>query len=404
MDAIKYSKLIDVGHFYGGLSGKSKEDFEDGNAKFITYMNVFSNPSLKTNVDDKVRIEEGEKQNVVEYGDVLFTGSSETPDECGMSSVLEEHTDEPLYLNSFCFGFRFNDVQTVVPAFFKHLFRSNSIRARIAKTANGVTRFNVSKKLFGEIEIPIPPITMQEKIANQLNVFSSVIVNLENELASRQKQYDYYLNKLLTFNKNIESCDWKTLGVIGEMFERYCPSGVEYVKIKDIYARLKGTPITAGIMKEIEDPNGDITIYAGGRNIISAFEKDIPNANIISCPSVIVQSRGIIDAQYCESPFTFKNEMWAYTNDNQSTVKFLYYYLKENIGVLRQKGSEHGSMPQISLGATEDMEIPNLPVPIQQEIVCKLDSFQTLIANIKQELEARKKQYEYYREQLLTFE
>lgn len=216
MDAIKYSKMIDVGHFYGGLSGKSKEDFEDGNAKFITYMNVFANPSLKTTVDDKVRIEEGEKQNVIKYGDVLFTGSSETPDECGMSSVLEEHTDEHLYLNSFCFGYRFNDIQTVVPAFFKHLFRCNYVRAKIAKTANGVTRFNISKKLFGEIEIPIPNTEIQKEIADQLDGFTSVIENHEAELASRQKQYEYYRNKLLTFDKDDESVEWKTISEVAD--------------------------------------------------------------------------------------------------------------------------------------------------------------------------------------------
>ena len=86
----------------------SKDDFKDGNAVFITYMNVFSNIELKTDVTDRVRVGEKEKQNTVQYGDVLFTGSSETPDECGMSSVLTTHTDEKLYLNSFCFGYKYN--------------------------------------------------------------------------------------------------------------------------------------------------------------------------------------------------------------------------------------------------------------------------------------------------------
>ena len=87
-DGVEYKKLGELGVFYGGLSGKTKEDFKDGNAKFISYKNVFYNLSLNIDTDERVKIEEGEKQNTIQYGDILFTGSSETPDECGMSSVF----------------------------------------------------------------------------------------------------------------------------------------------------------------------------------------------------------------------------------------------------------------------------------------------------------------------------
>ena len=106
-NGVPFKTLGELGTFYGGLSGKSKDDFTDGNAKFITYMNVFSNISLKVDVPEKVKIAPNERQNTIQYGDILFTGSSETPEECGMSSVLTTHTDEKLYLDSFCFGFRF---------------------------------------------------------------------------------------------------------------------------------------------------------------------------------------------------------------------------------------------------------------------------------------------------------
>ena len=102
-DGVEYKTLGELGDFLGGLTGKSKDDFKDGNAKFITYRNVYSNPALRLDVDERVLIHEGEKQRTLEYGDILFTGSSETPDECGLSSVLTTRTDEKLYLNSFCF-------------------------------------------------------------------------------------------------------------------------------------------------------------------------------------------------------------------------------------------------------------------------------------------------------------
>ena len=202
---IRLMKLGEVGKFYGGLSGKSKNDFVDGNAKFITYMNVYSNPSLCVNVDDKVVIKEGEKQNTIQFGDILFTGSSETPDECGMSSVLTTHVEEKLYLNSFCFGYRFDDLTDINPHFMKHLFRSASVRKVIAKTANGVTRFNVSKKLFAEIVIPVPSMEEQSRIVSILDRFEALTTNLQDglpaEIEARRQQYEYYRNKLLTFDK-----------------------------------------------------------------------------------------------------------------------------------------------------------------------------------------------------------
>ena len=185
-----------------------------------------------------------------------------------------------------------------------------------------------------------------------------------------------------------------------ELIAGLCPDGVEYRKIKNVFTRLRGTPITAGKMKEIEDPDGDIRIFAGGKTVINAMEKDIPNANIIRVPAVLVQSRGVIDAVYYDKPFTFKNEMWAYTADNQLSVKYLYYVLKNNVEFFRTAASGMGSLPQISLPVTEEFIIPVPPLEIQREIVRILDNFTELTA----ELTARKKQYEYYRNSMLSFD
>jgi type I restriction enzyme S subunit len=186
---------------------------------------------------------------------------------------------------------------------------------------------------------------------------------------------------------------------LSELIKELCPNGVEYKKIKNVYKRLKGTPITAGKMKEIDNPNGEIRVFAGGKTVINAKEEDIPKANITRVPAVLVQSRGVIDAIYYDKPFTFKNEMWAYTNEDPVTVKFLYYVLKNNINHFREAASGMGSLPQISLPVTEEFELPVPPLQVQREIVHILDNFTKLTA----ELTARKKQYEYYRDKLLSF-
>lgn len=186
-----------------------------------------------------------------------------------------------------------------------------------------------------------------------------------------------------------------------ELIQEYCPNGVDYVKIKDVFTRLKGTSITAGKMKEIETSNGEIKIFAGGKTVINANECDIPNANITRVPAVLVQSRGVIDFIYYDQPFTFKNEMWAYTAKNIITVKYLYYVLKNNVQYFRESASGMGALPQISLGVTEDFIVPLPALPVQREIVRILDSFTLYSAELTAELTARRKQYEFYRDKLL---
>lgn len=85
---VRFVTLADVAETVPGLSGKTKADFSDGNARFVSYKNVFANLAVDQDVPDFVKVAEGEKQNRLQLGDVIFTGSSETADEVGMSSVV----------------------------------------------------------------------------------------------------------------------------------------------------------------------------------------------------------------------------------------------------------------------------------------------------------------------------
>lgn len=190
---------------------------------------------------------------------------------------------------------------------------------------------------------------------------------------------------------------------LDDLIQQLCPNGVEYKKVKNVYKRLRGTSITAAEMKKIATPDGEIKIFAGGKTVINAKAQDISGNNIIRVPAVLVQSRGKIDVVYYEKPFTFKNEMWAYTATERISVRFLFYVLKNNILALRKAASGMGSLPQISLPVTEELLIPVPPLPVQEEIVRILDKFTALEAELEAELKARRKQYEFYRDQLLTF-
>ena len=157
----EYRKLGEIGSTFGGLTNKSREDFGHGDARYITYMNVYQNALSSEHQLDSIEIDV--KQNEVKKGDVLFTTSSETPEEVGMSSVWAFDINN-VYLNSFCFGYRLN--KQIDLNYLAYCLRSDYIRSQMILLAQGISRYNISKKGVMEIEILIPTSEEQTVIGN----------------------------------------------------------------------------------------------------------------------------------------------------------------------------------------------------------------------------------------------
>ena len=179
-------KLGSIGNTINGLTGKTKEDFGEGKP-YIQYMQIFRASKIYTNEFGFVKIDEKETQTKVKYGDVFFTTSSETPNEIGISSVLLDEVEDA-YLNSFCFGFRPNSLNELVPEFAQFLFRSKNVRNEIIKLAQGSTRFNMSKVEFMKQKISLPCETEQQKIASFLSAIDIQIDQLGNQIV-RSKSF-----------------------------------------------------------------------------------------------------------------------------------------------------------------------------------------------------------------------
>lgn len=177
-------KLGTIGETYGGLSGKSKENFGTGKP-YIQYKQIFDDCKIDITRFELVDILENEKQNKVKFGDVFFTVSSETPNEIGMSSVLLDNIDE-LYLNSFCFGFRANSLVELSPYFSRYLFRSEIFRNEIVKLAQGSTRYNMSKVQLMKLEIQFPKIEEQTLIANFLTAIDDKINHCQKQIGQTE--------------------------------------------------------------------------------------------------------------------------------------------------------------------------------------------------------------------------
>ena len=377
---VVWKELGEVAEIYGGLTGKSKSDFEDGNALFISYKNIYDNYEINNQDLPKVKVSETEQQHKVEYGDVLFTGSSETADEVAYSSAVTKCFDEAVYLNSFSFGVRFHKDIELIPEFSKHLFRGVYMRKQMAKTASGVTRFNVSKARFKKILIPLPPLSVQEEIVRILDKFTTLEAELEAELDCRKRQYEDYRNQLLSFENG--AVEWKSLKEIAVNFD----------------AMRK--PITSGAREKGTIP------YYGASGVVDHVKGFIFDGDYL----LVSEDGANLIARTTPIAFSISGKSWV--NNHAHVLKFNTYeerrFVENYLNSIDLMPYISGAaQPKLNQKNLNKIKIPSPSLVVQQRIVTFLDKFDTLVNSISEglpkEIELRRKQYEYYREQLLSF-
>ena len=392
-DGVEYKPLGEVGRLLGGLTGKTKADFVDGTARYVSYKNVYSNLEVDVTADDFVRISDSETQNTLQIGDILFTGSSENREEIGLTSVITSLPPEPLYLNSFCICFRPTENFILLPEFAKHLFRSGAIRHQVTKTATGVTRINISRKNLAKIQVPLPPAEVQQEIAMILDQFTQLEAELEAELETRRQQYFHYCTSAFDFATNVE---WTTL---------------ERVSLK----------ISSG-----GTPSSSNSAYYGGNipwvrsqdvnfNMISSTSATISDIGLKTSAAKWIPSNSLIIAMYGASaaraaintiPVTTNQACCNLQLDaTKVTPRYAYHWIYSQYNKLRSLGE--GSQSNLN-----SRKIKNYPIPVpslneQRRITDALDQFHSLVndltSGLPAEIEARRKQYEYYRDRLFTF-
>ena len=405
---MEWKTLGEVAELYTGLSGKNKEHFKKGNAPYVTYKNIFENLAVDSSILEMVRIEADERQHSIKYGDILITGSSENIEEVGMASVVTFHPETGIYLNSFSFGIRFHPTVQLSPEFTKYLFRSDLLRKQIMKTASGVTRFNVSKKKFSAITIPIPPLRVQARIVEILDKFTQLEAELEKELAAeleaRKKQYAYYRDQLLNFsqypplNVNIE---WKTLGEVAELirgnglskkdFSEFGVPAIHYGQIYTYYGN------------ETEE-----TLSFVSPRIAKKLQKVYPGNIVITNTSENIED-------VCKSVL-FSGNVEAVTGGHATIIRpkdyilpkyLVYYTLTLDFFTQKKRLAKGTKVIDVSAKDLAKIVIPIPPLSEQRRIVNILDRFDTLTNSISEglpkEIALRRKQYEYYRDALLSF-
>ena len=398
-DGVEYKTLGEIGKFYGGLTGKSKKDFENGNEVFITYKNVYSNPAIDIYPNDKVKIVVGEKQRTLEYGDIVFTGSSETPDECGFSSVVTRKPDRKLYLNSFCFFFRLDNPKVLLPDFSKHLFRSSELRFQIGKTASGVTRYNVSKDKMAKVEIPLPPLEIQREIVRILDSFTKLTAELTAELTARKTQYSFYRERLLDKTKikasavEIRNLGKWSGGKTPSMAEKkYWDNGtIPWVSSKDVKQPILSD--TTDHITNVAVDEASMTVYPAG------------SVAIVTRSGIL---RHTFPVTYIPFETTVNQDIKILVTKEEISSRYVSHALQAYGEDIRRKTKKQGgTVDSLDFQKVLDYQIPVPSLEIQNRIVNVLDNFEKICSDLNiglpAEIEARQKQYEYYRDKLLTF-
>lgn len=193
------------------------------------------------------------------------------------------------------------------------------------------------------------------------------------------------------------------MSAIKQLLETFCPNGVPQMRIDQVCKRFSGLPLTAGQMRDMHDPAGDVRIFAGGHTIADVRAESI-NGKFLTGPGLIVKSRGHIDFEYWTGRYSHKNEFWSYKPiSDQLNLKYLFYLLKTRVLEVQAIAKANSvKMPQIKVGDIDGMQIPVPPIEVQIGIVKILDTFEELDTELAKELMARKSQYEYIRELLLS--
>lgn len=400
-NGVKFYKLSEISEKFNGLSGKNKADFENGNYRYISYTNLYNNPSINLETNDYVNIKSNEKQNDIKFKDILIAGSSENLEDSGMVSVVTDKPSEKIYLNSFCFGLRLTPkyFDLYNADFLKHLFRSKIFRSQITRCSFGVTRYNISKDKLLKIKIPCPPIEIQEEIVKILDKFSELEAELEAkleaELEARKKQYKFWYRRLFEFDNKtyyslINVCDY--VDYRGKTPKKV-DNGIFLVTAKNI----KMGYIDYECSKEYISTDSYDNVMKRGKpklgDVLFTTEAPCGHVTQVDNDTIALAQRVI--------KYSSKN-IKVLTNDYLK-----YVLLSPQFQNRLLKLTNGGTVKGIKGSTLHKMKIPIPPLQEQERIVKILDKFDKLINDISEgipaEIEARRKQYEFYRNKLLSF-
>ena len=401
-NGVEYKKLGDLGIFENiGVDKKTVEG--QPLVSLLNYVDVYKNIHIGNNVPKMIvsATTKKIKDCTCEKGDIFITPTSETRDDIGHAAVVTETLINTVY-SYHIMRFRLTEINMTTSFFIRYMFESELVQKQIYKLAKGLTRFGLSKYDFAKIEIPFPPIEVQEEIVRILDQFRTLAAELQAELQARQEQYEYYRNKLFTFNEiggGIRDVIWMKMSEIGTFIrgKRFVRTdivndGVPCIHYGDMYTYygLYATKSKGMLRNELAPKmryaqKNDVVIVAAGEN-----KEDI---------GIGMAWLGDEPAAVHDACFIFKSDLYP---------QYVSHYLRTNY--YHKQIVKYVSEGKICSISAKGLGSAIIPIPSYEEqvrIATLLNKFDELMSDLAQglpaEIAAVKEQYEYYRNKLLSF-
>lgn len=395
-NGVEYKALGEIGTMVRG-NGLQKKDFTDTGVGCIHYGQIYTYyGAFAYKTKTFVSAELAKQLKKVNKGDLVIAITSENvKDVCkcvawlgdeeivtGGHSVIFKHNQDPKYL-SYC-------------------FQTSDFFIQKKKIARGTKVIEVSPQKLEKVVIPLPPLPVQQEIVRILDKFTELkeelTAQLTAELTAKRKQYEYYRNLLLTFGDEVE---WKPLGEEFPLIRNgFVGTVTPYFTDKEHGVRyLQGTNIHNGVISDNE-------VYY----VTKEFHQKHIRTELKADDIVMVQSGHVGESAVVGEKYKGANchALIVMSNGGRCDSRFVNYYFQSSEGKRKlEKIATGGTVKHILASKMKRFLIPVPPIDIQKRIADVLDYFSVLYidmtSSLTAEIEARQKQYEYYRDKLLSF-
>ncbi|MEB2822599.1 restriction endonuclease subunit S [Campylobacter upsaliensis] len=315
--------------------------------------------------------------------------------------------DSKFWAGGLCYPYRSNDENKLLTKFIYYHLKTNESNIMDSLVARGSIPAINKKDIDKKLKIPIPPLEIQQKIVDILDAFTELQAELQAELHARRKQYEYYRNKLLSFEELQRRTDMLNGG------------GLKLVSLGEIGTFTRGNGLTKSDFVEVGVPcihYGQIhTHYHNYTHSTTSFvsEEKARKLKKAKCGDLVIAGVSEDKDCVCKAVVYLGKQEACVSGDtfifsHSQNPKFIgYMFQTENFNTFKHKYAQGAKVLRVHNKHLENFQIPLPPLEVQNEIVEILDKFDTLAndlsAGLPAEIEARKKQYEYYRERLLSF-
>lgn len=386
-DGVEYKPLGDIMQIRRGASPRPIQEYitkQDDGIPWIKIGDVNPRSKFIVKTDQKITVSGAKKSCYLKKGDFILSNSMSfgrpyilAIDGCIHDGWIAMSNFERSFNSDFLF----------------YLLRTQMIQKFWRQKASSGTVQNLNSDIVRDTSVPVPPLPVQEEIVRILDKFTALEAELEAELEARRKQYEFYRDQLLTFGDEVE---WRPLGEIGDFTYGYTAKAqnqgdVRFIRITDIGNN--------GCLNK--DDVKYITLSDESKKyLLKVGDLLVARTGATFGKTLIITSSG----KYVYASFLIKITL----DSNLIGNKFYWHFSKSKFYWKQAlKLVSASSQPQFNTGALKKILVPVPPLAEQERIVAILDKFDALVNDISfglpAELEMRRKQYEYYRDRLLTF-